>query len=110
MAMFMPACFIYLPLVAMAIIPMQWHIYIGDVRLSSWRLYLFCSSLLNLFNFICLSFFPESPKFLLTIGKEKETLQVLQHMYAVNTGNPKEVRSANLKLRKTIEREGERIK
>lgn len=90
-AMFMPACFVYLPLLAWLIIPMQWEWYLLDIKISPWRLYLFCSSLLNCFNFICLSFLPESPKFLLSIDKKTETLAVLRKMYEINTGNDQEV-------------------
>lgn len=91
-AMFMPACFVYLPLLAWLIIPMQWEWYLLDFKIAPWRLYLFCSSLLNCFNFICLYYLPESPKFLLSIGKKAETLTVLRRMYEINTGNAQEVR------------------
>lgn len=90
-AMFMPACFVYLPLLAWLIIPMQWELYLLDFKITPWRLYLFCSSLLNCVNFICLYFLPESPKFLLSIDKKTETLAVLRRMYEINTGNPPEV-------------------
>lgn len=91
-AMFMPACFVYLPLLAWLIIPMQWELYLLDFKIAPWRLYLFCSSLLNCVNFICMYFLPESPKFLLSIDKKAESLAVLRKMYEINTGNPQEVR------------------
>lgn len=87
----MPACFVYLPLLAWLIIPMQWEWYLLGVKIPPWRLYLFCSSLLSCFNFICLCFLPESPKFLLSIDKKAETIAVLQRMYEINTGNAQEV-------------------
>lgn len=91
-AMFMPACFVYLPLLAWLIIPMNWEWYLLGMKISPWRLYLFCSSLLNCFNFFCLYFLPESPKFLLSIDKKVETLSVLRRMYEINTGHAQEVR------------------
>lgn len=84
-AMFMPACFVYLPLIAWAIIPMEWEFNLFNVMsISPWRIYLLCSSLLNGINFICLYQLPESPKFLLSMNRKEQTLNVLKKMYAIN--------------------------
>lgn len=91
LAMFMPGCFVYLPLLAWLIIPMQWTWYLYDMKISPWRLYLLCSSLINGVNFVMLGFFPESPKFLLTMNKKEKSLEILRSMYAWNSGNKKEV-------------------
>lgn len=93
-SVFMPVCFIYLPLLAYFIIPMQWKILIHtftDLQISPWRLYLLCSSLLNGINLICLYKLPESPKFLLSINRKQSAMIVLKQMYAVNTGKDREV-------------------
>lgn len=91
-AMFMPICFVYLPTIAYFVMPMQWEFYLLDLKITPWRFYLLCSSLINGVNFICLSFLPESPKFLLSMNKKEETLTVLKQIYSINTGKDKEVR------------------
>ncbi|XP_031628421.1 synaptic vesicle glycoprotein 2C [Contarinia nasturtii] len=84
-AMFMPACFVYLPLLAWAVLPMEWEFHLSnDIKISPWRIYLLLSSLLNGINAICLYHLPESPKFLLSINRKEETLNVLRKMHSVN--------------------------
>lgn len=91
-AMFMPACFIFLPLLAWLIIPMQWEFLLfDDIKISPWRIYLLCSSLLNGINFLCLYQLPESPKFLLSINQKSATIAILKKMYSMNTGQGPEV-------------------
>lgn len=90
-AMFMPGCFVYLPLMAWLIIPMNWEFFLLDMKFSPWRLYLFSTSFLNFINFICLCYLPESPKYLLSVGKKAETLAVLRRMYQINTGKAQKV-------------------
>lgn len=88
----MPACFIFLPTLAWVIIPMEWvWIVTENMKISPWRIYLLCSSLLNGINFICLYQLPESPKFLLSINRKESTLCVLRKMYAVNMHLDQEV-------------------
>lgn len=93
----MPACFVYLPLLAWAIIPMQWEFYIfNHMKISPWRIYLLFSSLLNGLNFIFLYQMPESPKFLLSMNRKAETINVLRKMYSVNMNCDKQVTSSAL--------------
>lgn len=61
------------------------------VELKPWRLFLLCTSMVNLLNAILFSFLPESPKFLLAMNRKQEALEVLSRVYAVNTGDPKDV-------------------
>lgn len=92
-AMFMPACFVYLPILAWTIIPMDWELYVFDtIKISPWRIYLLFSSLLNGVNFICLWQLPESPKFLLSMNRKEETLNVLRKMYSINFHQDKQVK------------------
>lgn len=91
-AMFMPACFIFLPTIAWIIIPMEWEWNVSEsITISPWRIYLLCSSLLNGINFICLYQLPESPKFLLSINRKESTLCVLRRMYSINKKLDEEV-------------------
>lgn len=90
--MFMPACFVFLPSLAWIIIPMQWEwILSDDLTISPWRIYLLFSSLLNGINFICLYQLPESPKYLLSINRKEDTLNVLRRMYSINMHLDQEV-------------------
>lgn len=50
-----------------------------------------CTSTVNLWNAILFSVLPESPKFLLAMNRKEEALHVLSRIYAMNTGQPKEV-------------------
>lgn len=43
--------------------------------------------------------FPESPKFLMTTGRNEEALQVFRKIYALNTGNPPETFPVTLLFR-----------
>lgn len=88
-AMFMPACFLYLPIIAYFIMPMNWEIEFNGLKIHQWRLFLLAASLVNGVNFGFLCLLPETPKFLLSMDKEEKTLEVLQRMFAFNTGRPK---------------------
>lgn len=92
--MFMPAVYIFLPVLAWFIIPMNWEVLIFGLKFTPWRLFLICSSMLNVMNFIFMLLLPESPKFLLSMDKKEETLEVLRTMYRINSGERKEVPSS----------------
>lgn len=91
-AMFMPGCFLYLPLVGITLIPMNWSFYIWSLKFTPWRLFIIGGSFLNVANYIAFSFLPESPKFLLMMSDKKQTIQVLQKVFSNNTGESPEVR------------------
>lgn len=96
--MFMPGCFIYLPTLAWIILPMEWRWPIADLlTVAPWRVYLLCSSLLNGFNLLNMLRQPESPKFLLSINRKADALEVLRHMYAVNRKLPPEVSDSKIR-------------
>lgn len=96
-AMFMPGCFIYLPSLAWLILPMQWRLQFSHfMTFAPWRLYLLCSSLLSGFNLLNLLQQPESPKFLLSINRKEDALEVLRQMYAINRKLPPEVNKSSL--------------
>lgn len=85
---FMAFGMIYLPALAWAIIPLgRTHTFVfpwTGLELASWRIYLILVSFLNGLVLLGLAFLPESPKFLLTKGKTRETLDVLQKVYKWN--------------------------
>lgn len=59
--------------------------------IGPWRVYLASCSLISAIAFIAINFLPESPKFLLAIGKPDEALATLRRIYRINTGQPEEV-------------------
>uniref|UniRef100_A0A336MCI5 CSON015089 protein n=1 Tax=Culicoides sonorensis TaxID=179676 RepID=A0A336MCI5_CULSO len=98
---FMAFGMIYLPALAWAIIPLgRTHKFVMPfvgLELASWRIYLILVSLLNGLVLLGLVFLPESPKFLLSKGKSKETIEVLQKVYKWN-GKSKDFNITELQL------------
>lgn len=76
---------------ALLIIPMDWRFSFYSLEYKPWRFFITCLTFVNLFNAIAISFVPESPKFLLAMDRKNDAIRVLQRIYAVNTGNLKEV-------------------
>ncbi|XP_076251981.1 uncharacterized protein LOC143191091 isoform X5 [Rhynchophorus ferrugineus] len=56
----------------------------------SWNMLLLISALPSVLSAISLFFLPETPKFLMSTGKNQEALRVFQQIYKMNTNNPKE--------------------
>lgn len=83
---------IYQPLMGLFVMPMPWQFEIFGLLYTPWRMYILISSLINAIAFGLLMFLPESPKFMLAMGKPDEALAILRRVYATNTGKPQEVR------------------
>lgn len=49
------------------------------------------STLIVVFTFTSMMCLPESPKFLLMMGRHRDSLDVLRRMYVHNTGRPADV-------------------
>lgn len=88
-AMFMPICVMYQAVVGWFVMPMTWEFSLFGLLYKPWRLYILSSSLINALSFVILLVLPESPKFMLAMGKNEKALEILQNVYAVNTGNAK---------------------
>ncbi|XP_044018646.1 synaptic vesicle glycoprotein 2B-like isoform X2 [Aphidius gifuensis] len=80
---------ISIPCLAWLIIPQKWEYPIlnGAINFKSWRLFLALCSIPELSAFIAISFFPESPRYLLTKGRNEEALNIFRRIYSINTGN-----------------------
>nr|XP_022910461.1 synaptic vesicle glycoprotein 2B-like [Onthophagus taurus] len=80
-----------LPLMAWLILPTNWKVIIVENKfeLRPWNFFIILSSLPSILSCISHLFIPESPKFLMTTGRNEEALQVLQKVYALNTGKSK---------------------
>lgn len=90
-SMFMPLAVLYMSTLAWLIIPSNWSLNFHNFHYKPWRLYILCTSLINLIGFCGLSLLPESPKFMLAIGNNVEALNILRNVYHFNTGQPKQV-------------------
>ncbi|XP_055844746.1 synaptic vesicle glycoprotein 2A-like [Episyrphus balteatus] len=90
-----------LPVIAWAIINQSWSLplpFLGIVY-KPWRLFIVACTSPGIIAGIILLFYPESPKFLMSIGKNEEALEVLRKMYSWN------VRDGNFKVLKIIPEE-----
>ncbi|XP_063923257.1 synaptic vesicle glycoprotein 2C-like isoform X2 [Zophobas morio] len=81
-----------LPLLAWAILPQKIVITLfnNSVVLRPWNLFLLVCAIPSLVSGIIFIFMPESPKFLMTVGRNEEALAVFRTVYALNTGNNKQ--------------------
>ena len=84
--LFISSCFLIQPLLILTLYSMGINISLfnGSFVIKPWRVFLFTCSIIPLICFLMLLNLPESPKFLLIQGKDKETLSVLQEMHRVN--------------------------
>lgn len=89
----MPIALIYVPVLAWIILPLNFQLTLSLTFVySPWRLHIFCLSLISAITFVAILFMPESPEFLLALGKKDEALSVLKRVYEYNTGKDREVR------------------
>ncbi|XP_044742212.1 synaptic vesicle glycoprotein 2B-like [Chrysoperla carnea] len=81
-----------LPAFAWAILPrnLVFQLFNGFLNYHSWNVFLFGAAMPALVAASMVSLFPESPKFLMSLGKNNEALQIFRTIYALNTGNSKE--------------------
>ncbi|XP_073832107.1 synaptic vesicle glycoprotein 2B-like isoform X2 [Musca autumnalis] len=81
----------FMPFLSFAVINREWRLAIPFMGLvyKPWRLFVIVCGIPGLVCGIAMLFLPESPKFLLSINKEKETKEVLQQMYRINGGKEK---------------------
>ncbi|XP_075975758.1 synaptic vesicle glycoprotein 2C-like [Anticarsia gemmatalis] len=80
-----------LPLLAWAILTKEWDFTLfNSLTFHSWNLFLLATALMPLLTglvFLCL---PESPKFLMSRGRNEEAMAVFRKIYTLNTGKPVE--------------------
>ncbi|KAJ8919147.1 hypothetical protein NQ315_012133 [Exocentrus adspersus] len=77
-----------LPLLAWLVLPQSLDVSLfnGYFKMHSWNFFLLASGLPALYSGIAFIFVPESPKFLMTVGKNKKALEIFQNVYSINTG------------------------
>lgn len=84
---------VILPSLAWIIIPQQWGftLFGGNFEIHTWQIFLAVCCIPSLLSGTCVMFFPESPKFLMSKGRNDEAMLVFQRLYAMNTGrNPQQ--------------------
>uniref|UniRef100_A0A1I8PCF2 Major facilitator superfamily (MFS) profile domain-containing protein n=1 Tax=Stomoxys calcitrans TaxID=35570 RepID=A0A1I8PCF2_STOCA len=77
---------IMLPVLALTILPNDWNFDILNMNFVPWKIYLAVCGLPSLLSGILLCFFPESPRFLMSQGRNNEALKAFRTMYYLNTG------------------------
>ncbi|KAK9884935.1 hypothetical protein WA026_009171 [Henosepilachna vigintioctopunctata] len=78
-----------LPILAGFILPADRHFTIFNYfEMHSWNVFLLVATLPPLCGGIVFLLMPESPKFLMTSGRNDEALKVLSRVYRLNTGKP----------------------
>ncbi|XP_053972712.1 synaptic vesicle 2-related protein-like [Hylaeus volcanicus] len=72
------------------VVPQPWSIVIwnGAFVFNSWRIYLSLCGVPTLLGTVFLFLFPESPKFLMSRGRNEEAMKVFKMIYKLNTGRP----------------------
>ncbi|CAH1105959.1 unnamed protein product [Psylliodes chrysocephalus] len=80
-----------IPLMSWAILPRHWDFKIFNYfEFHSWNVFLLMCTLSTFLSSLVYTFIPESPKFLMTAGRNDEALRIMQKVFSVNTGKPME--------------------
>lgn len=76
-----------------AVLQMEWAYYIPllNIDWKPWRLLIILYGLPGFISATALLFLPESPKFLWSVGRSDEALNILKRMYEVNTGESQDM-------------------
>ena len=76
------------PVIAYLLLPLDFRIILleGVLDITSWRVFFMVCSLPSLISSLWFHQLPESPKFLMSKGKEQEALEVFRRIYLMNTG------------------------
>ncbi|XP_059223998.1 uncharacterized protein LOC106093137 [Stomoxys calcitrans] len=99
---------ILLPLLALLILPNEWNFTIWNMKFTSWKVYLAVCGTPCIVGGLLLTLFPETPRFLMTKGRNYEALEVFKTMYYINTRQPRDtfpikelINDANCQLNNT---------
>lgn len=90
-SIFLPAVFVFASAFAWAIIPSNLQFALFGMLFKPWRIYLMFASTVHLATFCMITWLPESPKFLISMGRTDETIVAMRRIYAANTGEPSTV-------------------
>ncbi|XP_065364157.1 uncharacterized protein LOC135957355 [Calliphora vicina] len=79
---------IMLPVLAFLILPYEWNFQVFNMNFHSWQIYFAICCIPSLLSGILLSLFPESPRFLMSQGRNAEALKIFQKIFAMNKRQP----------------------
>ncbi|XP_023311297.1 synaptic vesicle glycoprotein 2B isoform X1 [Anoplophora glabripennis] len=81
---------VLLPLIAWGILPRNLDFKIFDfIDIHAWNVFLLICTLTTILGATVYLFMPESPKFLMSAGRNEEALKVFETVYRINTGRPR---------------------
>lgn len=82
---------VLMPILAWLIINQSWQFFVPllSIHFKPWRLLIFVCGLPSLLCGLALLGIPESPKFVLSQGRQSDTIAILQKIYLLNGGNGK---------------------
>nr|XP_014100740.1 synaptic vesicle glycoprotein 2B [Bactrocera oleae] len=81
---------ILLPILALTVLPKHWDFELMGLQFHSWQVFLAITMTPSLLGGILLNFFPESPKFLMSQGRNAEAMRAFQQIYMLNHRKPRE--------------------
>lgn len=93
-AMFLPLGTAYQPMLAYFVLTQQFDVPVPfwpGLHFTPWRFYILISTAIVVFTLLAMCRLPESPSFLLLMGRKQEALKVLRRVYVCNTGAVAEV-------------------
>ncbi|XP_023173617.2 synaptic vesicle glycoprotein 2C [Drosophila hydei] len=89
--MIVSAATLLLPILAWLTFPQPWDFVLFDsLDIHSWQVFLLICGVPSLLSGVIMCVMPESPRFLMGQGRNSEALLVLQKIYQINTGQPKD--------------------
>uniref|UniRef100_A0A1B0FKX5 Major facilitator superfamily (MFS) profile domain-containing protein n=1 Tax=Glossina morsitans morsitans TaxID=37546 RepID=A0A1B0FKX5_GLOMM len=86
---FSPVSILILPIIAYAVLPYQLVLKTDYISLRSWNIFLLITAVVPLLAGILHMFFPESPKYLMSQGRNNEALKSIAIAYAINRRSTK---------------------
>ncbi|CAG9858657.1 unnamed protein product [Phyllotreta striolata] len=81
--------FFLVPCLAWIVLPLNINFNLFGLTFHTWNIFLLCCAFPPLMASVLFSFMPESPKFLMSVGKNEEALQVFQKVFSSNCGKLK---------------------
>ncbi|XP_037826054.1 synaptic vesicle glycoprotein 2B-like isoform X2 [Lucilia sericata] len=89
MGMIKAAATVILPILACTLLPYHFTLEMWFIKLYTWHFFILITAVVPLLGGFLNSFFPESPKFLMSQGRNDEALECLRLVYAINKRRPK---------------------
>ncbi|XP_072949773.1 synaptic vesicle glycoprotein 2A-like [Epargyreus clarus] len=99
---------ITLPMLAWAILTQNWEfaLFGNKYVIHSWNIFLFATAMAPIITGLSFVPLPESPKFLMSRGRNEEALKVFQNIYRMNTCQPADKYSITRLVKEKTEQQG----